>query len=672
MTLPKARRIGVAIFSALLGGLGTVVLASRLELDLATATDTFTMTGAAIWDRAGLRVETCDANGDGIADLVVGADQADGLSGTRFDSGEAWLVLGQRKRWQGTRGIAQSAVTRILGRDAFDSLGRAVACGDLNGDGFDDLVLGAIFGRGAANSATSTGEAHIVFGRATWPATIDLLSGGSTVIYGESRDDLLGDKLSVGDLNADGTVDLVVGARNAENASETGVPGRAYLLFGRATWPSSLQMNADASVTIFGPGVLPDFFGENHAVGDLDADGTLDLVVGAASGDGVSDTRTSAGDLYLFRGRTTWPTTIDLSTTSPDVYIVGANAGDLCGSLRGIAIGSVSLSGQTELFLGARYADGPDETRFDSGEFRSVSFPSGFPPVVDLSVEYHRIGYAATSGDGAATWVRIGEINGSPPSDLVVSVTQGDGPGETRSGAGETVAFYGGASVPLDADFGGDSVDMIVYGKAAGEFCTLKALADLNDDGFDEVVVAAWLDSTSVKSELRLVSPYDSDGDGLRQLADNCPLVPNASQLDTNSDERGDACQWDWDGDSLIDANDCAPANALGGTPGVVSNLRFALGSKSHLIWDLAPFGQRYEVTRGSAAQLSISDYGTCLTNSDPNPADLAFTDNSLPAIGEVFTYLVQARNLVCGQSGTLGTRSNGTGRVNLNPARCE
>jgi hypothetical protein len=68
---------------------------------------------------------------------------------------------------------------------------------------------------------------------------------------------------------------------------------------------------------------------------------------------------------------------------------------------------------------------------------------------------------------------------------------------------------------------------------------------DINGDGLLEILTSLNTDSDTALPEIRLVSPYDIDGDGILQLPDNCPLIDNPTQLDSNGDGRGDACATD-------------------------------------------------------------------------------------------------------------------------------
>jgi hypothetical protein len=180
----------------------------------------FVINGESIGDAAGSRVSSAgDVNGDGLADLIVGADRADPFGN---DSGKSYVVYGTTQ----TSPINLSAIAAgtggflISGSAYIDSVGMSVAnAGDINGDGLADLIVGAPHYTSTADGIV--GKSYVVFGQ-TGTAAVDLLAvaaGTSTagyVIRGESELDWAGFSVSAaGDVNGDGLVDLVVGALNA-------------------------------------------------------------------------------------------------------------------------------------------------------------------------------------------------------------------------------------------------------------------------------------------------------------------------------------------------------------------------------------------------------------------------------------------------------------------------
>ncbi len=181
-------------------------------VDLATATDVFTMTAADFGDRFGIRGTHCDVSADGLLDLVLGADRGDGPLNTMSAVGEAYVFLGRRGAWSGTQDATSVAETVIYGEDKYDSLGQTVICGDVDGDGFDDVLLGARQANGPGNDRLTAGQVHIVFGRAVMPASIDLATEPSTVIWGAAPDHGVGGRFAVGDIDGDGFDDVIMGA----------------------------------------------------------------------------------------------------------------------------------------------------------------------------------------------------------------------------------------------------------------------------------------------------------------------------------------------------------------------------------------------------------------------------------------------------------------------------
>lgn len=646
-----------------------VVYADPLVVDLTVDTDAVRIVGQDVLDSLGNDATACDFNRDGIQDLVVGAPRADGPANARPGAGEVYVVFGKRQAWRGPMQMTDIQNIWIYGIDVNDLTGEGVACGDLNADGWADLVVAASFADGPSESRLQAGEVHILFGGPSFPNVVDLGSNPGSIVYGDIPSGRVGEQsIAVGDVNVDSTADLLLGAYQSYGKNPANeLAGRAYIVFGRQSWPAVTDLRTQSSVTFYGQRVSASL-GSTAAVFDVDSDGKRDAVFGSAGAGGPNYARPFCGEVLVFRGRPSWPPAIDLVVTNPDMRVYGANSLDsLAGSFQ-VSSGDVDGNGHIELWMGAVNGDGATNGTLDAGEVRSYEPYPGFPPTVDLASNSDAAIYGNDPADLAGAAIGVGDINGDSVDDVAFNAA-GDGPDELRIDAGEISVFHGLMAFP--AVFAASDNDVIVYGSDLSAGLAFRALADLNNDGLAEVVGVEHFSHGVFPPSLVLISPYDIDGDGITQLPDNCPLVANATQLDSNGDGRGDACQTDWDGDGLGDAVDCGPNKQAAGKPLDIVGVGFAQQTHDILRWQPEVHADFYDVSRGTLPRGSVNDYGACQNSRDSNRSDTQFIDVETPLSGTSFFYLVRAIDTACGGAGTWGTDAAGNNRVNNNPGAC-
>lgn len=484
----EARRVLTTIdLASLASGEGTIIFAAQ---DGGT-------TGVSV-SSAG------DVNGDGFDDVVIGASAANSAGNTRPSAGESYLIFGgpTLPTTIDLANLGSGGIT-ILGANAHDHSGTVSSAGDINGDGFDDLIIGAPVASALGDAKPRAGESYVIFGSASLPATIDLSSLGSlgTIFYGVNSFDTSGTSISgAGDVNGDGFDDLIIGADEADALNNTkSLAGESYVIFGAASLPATIDLVnlGSAGITIFGADTGDKSGASVKKAGDVNGDGFDDLVIGATEADGANNAKSLAGDSYVIFGSASLPATIDLANLGVGgITIHGVDNIDRSGTSVSAA-GDINGDGIDDLIVGAAGGASISNARASAGESYVIFGSPSLPTILELA----NLGSAGITIFGAETFDRsgtsvssAGDVNGDGFDDILIGASGGDGAANAKTAAGESYIIFGGLSLPPTIDLANlTSGGVIIYGVDSFDQSggAVNKAGDVNGDGYDDFVIGA-------------------------------------------------------------------------------------------------------------------------------------------------------------------------------------